>query len=87
MLFGTGFGPTIPAVPAGQVVTEAAPLASLPKIRIDTLDAEVLYAGLTGAGLYQINVRVPEVADGDHAVTAETGGVWTQVFAKLRVQR
>jgi protocatechuate 3,4-dioxygenase beta subunit len=87
MLFGTGFGPTLPALPSGEVITAAAPLASPVKIRMDALDAEVQYAGMTSAGLYQFNVRVPELQDGDHAVTAETGGVWTQAFAKLRIQR
>jgi hypothetical protein len=32
-------------------------------------------------------VDVPDLPEGDHAVIAETGGVWTQAFAKLRIQR
>jgi uncharacterized protein (TIGR03437 family) len=69
------------------VVTTPAPLANLVKIHIDTVDAEVAYAGLTGAGLYQFNITVPDLPDGDHTVTAQVGGVWTQTFAKLRIQR
>ncbi|MDQ6708825.1 MAG: IPT/TIG domain-containing protein, partial [Acidobacteriota bacterium] len=56
LLFGTGFGPTVPAIPAGEVVSSPAPLANAVKIHIDTVDAVVGFAGLTGAGLYQFNV-------------------------------
>ncbi|HEY1342504.1 MAG TPA: IPT/TIG domain-containing protein [Bryobacteraceae bacterium] len=85
LLFGTGFGATDPAVAAGEVLPAAAPLASPVKIRVDATDAVVSYAGMTGAGLYQFNLTVPDVPDGDHAVIAETGGVWTQAFARLAV--
>lgn len=86
LLFGTGFGPTNPAVAAGEVVQNPAPLAGPVKIHIDTVDAEISFAGLTGAGLYQFNITTPDLPDGDHAVTAQVGGVWTQSFAKLRIQ-
>ena len=86
LLFGTGFGPTNPDVPAGEDVNAPAPLANTVRIRIDTVDATVTYAGLTGAGLYQFNVTVPSLPDGDHAVSAEAGGVWTQAIARLRIQ-
>jgi len=86
LLFGTGFGPTNPAVPAGEVVTTPEPLVNDLKVYIDTLSAPVAYAGLTGVGLYQINITVPNLPDGDHRWTAQVGGVWTQAFATLRVQ-
>jgi uncharacterized protein (TIGR03437 family) len=56
------------------------------KVHIDTADAAVGFAGLTGAGLYQVNITVPNLPDGDHAVTAKAGGAWTQSFAKIRIQ-
>ena len=87
LLFGTGFGPTVPAIPAGEVVSAPAPLANAVKIHIDTVDAVVGFAGLTSAGLYQFNVTVPDLPDGDHAVTAAVGSVWTQALVKLRIQR
>ena len=86
LLFGTGFGPTNPPAAFGEVVLTPAPLASPVKVHIDTVDAAVGFAGLTGAGLYQVNITVPNLPDGDHAVTAQAGGVWTQSFAKLRIQ-
>jgi uncharacterized protein (TIGR03437 family) len=86
LLFGTGFGATDPAVPAGEVVTTPAPLANAVKIRIDATDAVVAYAGLVGAGLYQFNITIPDLPDGDRTVTAAVAGAWTQALAKLRIQ-
>lgn len=88
LLYGTGFGPTQPAVPAGQVVTTPAPLANPVTVRIGGAVAEVSFAGLTGAGLYQLNVKVPEtLADGDAAVVAEVGGARTPDGVFITVQR
>ena len=86
LLFGTGFGATNPAFAAGVVVDTAAPLVNPVKVFIDGKEAVVSYAGLTGVGLYQLNITVPSLANGDHPVTAQVGGVWTQSFATLRVQ-
>jgi uncharacterized protein (TIGR03437 family) len=86
LLFGTGFGPTNPPVASGDVVTAPVPLATPVKVHIDNMDAAVSYAGLTGAGLYQINITVPALPAGDHPVTASVNGVWTQAFARLRVE-
>ncbi len=87
MLFGTGFGPASPDVPAGRAVEEAVPLVYPVGIRIDNQTAAVSFAGLTGVGLYQFNVTIPELADGDHAVVAEVGGVRTEKIARIRVER
>ncbi len=76
-LYGTGFGATNPAVPAAEVVTVPAVLAEPVIVRFGGVPAEVQWAGLSGAGLYQINVVVPDVPDGDVEVTAEIGGVRT----------
>jgi uncharacterized protein (TIGR03437 family) len=88
LLYGTGFGPTQPAVPAGQVVSTPASLANTVTVRIGGAVAEVSFAGLTGAGLYQLNVKVPDtLADGDAAVVAEIGGVRTPDGVFITVQR
>jgi uncharacterized protein (TIGR03437 family) len=42
---------------------------------------------LISPGLYQFNVTVPDLPDGDHAVTAEVGGVRTQKIGRIRIQR
>src|SRR5262245_25209381 len=49
MLWGTGFGPTNPAIPLGEVVAGASPLANTVKIRIGQSTAQVLFAGMTGS--------------------------------------
>ena len=85
-LYGTGFGAGNPDIPAGQTVLGPAPLASTVKVQIDTVQADVSYAGLTGVGLYQFNVTVPDLPGGDHAVTAEVNGVRTATIGRLRIQ-
>jgi uncharacterized protein (TIGR03437 family) len=56
-------------------------------IRIGSSTAQVLYAGMTGAGLYQFNILVPDLASGDYPVLAEVAGVRTPSMARLRIQR
>lgn len=78
LLFGTGFGPTNPQVPAGQVFSGAAPLTHPVRVLIGGLPATVEFAGLAGAGLYQFNLVVPQgVPAGDTAVMAEINGSTT----------
>jgi uncharacterized protein (TIGR03437 family) len=62
VLYGTGFGPVIPAVPAGQIATGASSLAGQLQIFFDGVPAQVTYAGLApgAVGLYQFNVVVPD---------------------------
>lgn len=87
VLFGTGFGPASPAVPAGQAFQGAASLSNPVAIRIGNVNANVLFAGLVGVGLYQFNVTIPDLPDGDYPVTATVGGVRTQSIARIRIQR
>jgi uncharacterized protein (TIGR03437 family) len=50
--------------------------------------ADVQWAGISGAGLWQINVKVPDtLPDGDALVVAQVGGLQTQGGAYLTVQR
>lgn len=88
LLFGTGFGATTPAVPAGYVFSGAAPLAAGNNltIRIGGVAAQVTFAGLSGAGLYQFNVTVPNLGDGDHLVEATAWGqsVPTQQYLAVK---
>jgi hypothetical protein len=55
-------------------------------VTIGGVQADVLWAGLVGAGLYQVNVRVPtSLGDGDHAVVAGVEGVSSQNTGRVRV--
>ncbi len=79
-IFGTGFGPTTPPVPIGQlpggVVSETVDPVT---VRLDQTPAEVLFAGLSPfVGVYQIVFRVPAVPDGDHEIIVEIAGRQTQ---------
>ncbi len=79
ILWGTGFGPTTPAVAAGiQVPSDTIHNASAVTVKIGTADAQVFGAALAPgfAGLYQIAIQVPaSMADGDYALKATVSGV------------
>ena len=76
-IFGTGFGPADPPAGSGIAFSGAAPLASANQllVRIGGQVATVQFAGLTAAGLYQLNVVIPPLPDGDSAVVASFGSV------------
>lgn len=78
ILYGTGFGPTDPTLPAGQLATSIANLSNSFKVTIGGLPASVSFAGLVPpyAALYQFNVQVPTGAQpGDQPVVIEIGGI------------
>jgi len=81
LLYGTGFGPTNPALPTAQLVTTAEPLANLSglQITIGGVQATVQFAGLVASGLYQFNVVVPAgLPEGDASLVATIDGVQSQ---------
>ncbi len=87
LLYGTGFGPTAPAAPAGQVITQALPMVTPPSFRIGGQTAAVSFAGIVAAGLYQFNVTVPAgLPDGDALVVATDIGASTQGSLYLTIQ-
>lgn len=88
VLFGVGFGPTTPAVPAGQLPPAGgAPAVTLPQVTIGGTPAKVDFAGLVQAGLYQLNVEVPNnIGSGDQPLQAAAGGVLTPANLLLTVQ-
>lgn len=88
LLFGTGFGRTDPPVPPGKIFTGAASLAEPASVTIAGLPAAVAFAGLSGAGLYQINVTVPANAPpGDQPVVVRLSGRTSQDGVVLAVGR
>ena len=88
LLFGGGFGVTAPAVPAGEIFAGAAPLVNPGQLtlKIGGVAADVRFAGLVGAGLYQFNVVVPGVTAGDQAVVAEIGGFSSQANKFITIE-
>lgn len=88
LLFGTGFGPTNPASPTGQLVTMDAVLANSVQITIGGVTVPAAFAGLVESGVYQFNVTVPTtLPNGNAAVVASIGGVQSQSGVSIPVQQ
>ena len=87
-LFGVGFGPTNPPVPAGKAFSGSAPTLNTVQLSINNVPVTPTFAGITSAGLYQINVApVPSgLGTGDVALQATVGGVQTPLGVVLAVQ-
>ena len=78
-LFGTGFGPTNPSVPARQAFSGAAPITSTLTLSINSVTVLPTFAGLSGAGLDQVNLTLPSgLGSGDLPLTASVGNFPTQ---------
>ena len=87
VLYATGLGPTNPAYPVGQLITQPYPLAGTPTVTFGSTQATVSFAGLVAAGLYQINVTVPaSTPSGDTPVICTLNGASTQSGAIITVQ-
>jgi uncharacterized protein (TIGR03437 family) len=86
MLYGVGFGPTVPAVPAGQPFSGSAPAVDAVTVTIGGVQAPVTWSGIMMAGLYQINVTVPSAPNGDQPVLATVNGVQTPSGPLVTVQ-
>jgi len=77
-LYGVGFGPTTPAVPAGQPFSGAAPAVNPVQVTIDGVTVTPSFAGLSAAGTVQINLTIPAGAGtGDVPIVASVLGVQT----------
>jgi len=84
MAYGIGFGGVTPATPPG---VEAAGKTAIPNLTIafGSTPAMVTYAGLAPGlvGLYQFDIVVPAVANGDYPIVAQVGS--TPVTQKVYV--
>ena len=91
-LYGTGFGPTEPAIAAGQIPGPEVNLANAVAFTVGGIAVppeDVPYAGASPccAGLYQFTVRLPaNLPDGDATVTATVQGVSTPYGPYLTVR-
>jgi adhesin/invasin len=78
-LFVTGLGETTPPLASGSAAPTDALYTAIASVTamIGGQAAQVLFAGLAPgyAGLYQVNVVVPQLAAGDYAVQITVGGV------------
>jgi uncharacterized protein (TIGR03437 family) len=87
-VYATGLGPTNPAITAGQLVTKAAPVANLTQLHVTVggVAATIQYAGMVSAGLYQMNVLVPPLDDGNAAIVASISGANSQSGVNIPIK-
>lgn len=91
ILWGTGFGPTNPTAPEGEVTPSNATYstATVPTVTIGGTSATVYGAALAPgfAGLYQIAIQVPtSLGNGNWPLVATIGGVSSPSGMVLAVQ-
>lgn len=90
ILWGTGFGPTTPAAPAGQVVPPNSYSVNGVTVAVGSVQANVLATALSQglAGVYQVAITVPSsLANGDYPIVATVGGVQSPSGVNLTVQQ
>jgi len=87
LFFGTGFGPTNPAVAPGRVFSGAAPLVDTVSMRIGGVSVTPAFSGLSSSGLYQFNVTIPDLPNGEHPVEMQINSVSIQTGVLFAVQR
>jgi uncharacterized protein (TIGR03437 family) len=81
VLFGVGFGPTTPAVPAGKPFASTAPTNNPVTFNVGGKTVTPDFAGLSSAGLYQFNIKVPAgLATGEVNFTASVAGATSPQF-------
>ena len=73
--------------PAGEAFSGAAPTTNPVNFLINNVSVTPSFAGLSAAGLYQINVTVPAgLGSGDVPLAAIVGGVQTQTGVVISLQ-
>ena len=86
-LFGTGFGPTNPAVPAGHAFAGAAATTNPVNILIGNAGTTPSFAGLSGPGLNQFNLIIPPgLGTGDISLQAVVVGMSTPSGVVISLQ-
>jgi uncharacterized protein (TIGR03437 family) len=76
-LYGIGFGPVTPTIPAGQLVEQLNTLALPLQMSIGGIALTPSYDGLAPdyTGLYQFNITVPNAPSGNQPLTFTLNGV------------
>jgi uncharacterized protein (TIGR03437 family) len=78
LLYGTGFGPTSPAIAPGIITDKVYPLVPLPTATIGNMVATVQFAGLIPSlsQVYQFNITIPSgIAAGDATLVVNVNGI------------
>jgi uncharacterized protein (TIGR03437 family) len=86
-LFAVGLGATTPPVQAGQPFSGSAPTVNPVTLLINNTTVTPTYAGMTSAGLYQINLTIPPgLGTGDVPLSASVTGSQTQSGVVISLQ-
>lgn len=85
-LFAAGLGPTNPPFLDGTILTQAYPTQLPVTVTMGGQPATVQFAGMTVAGQYQVNVVVPQLPNGDAAITISVNGAASQHTAMISIQ-
>jgi len=86
-LYVNALGTTTTTVPAGLAFSGGNyPTTSTPTVTFGGTQAEVLYSGLVGTGLYQVNVKVPaSLTAGTYSVVVTQDGVSSPLAALMKI--
>lgn len=92
VLWGTGFGPTSPSAPVGELVPTGATYSTKDPatVKVGGTTAKVYGAALASgfAAEYQVAIQVPaKLANGDYAIVATIGGVSSPSTTLLTVEQ
>ena len=86
-LFGVGFGPTTTSVPSGHPYSGATSTTYGVTVVINSVNVTPSFAGLSSAGLYQLNLVIPSgLGTGDFSVQAIVNGSRTPSGVVISLQ-
>jgi uncharacterized protein (TIGR03437 family) len=86
-LWATGLGATNPPLPAGQQPTTFPPLTTSPVVTINGINIPVLAAVLRYAGLYQVNIQLPNsLPTGDQPIKIVQGSFQSPSGILINIQ-
>jgi uncharacterized protein (TIGR03437 family) len=86
-LFALGMGPTSPKVAAGQAFSGVAATTNPVNLLVNGVGVTPTFAGISGAGLYQINLTIPAgLGSGDVPLAATVGGAQTPSYVVISLQ-
>jgi uncharacterized protein (TIGR03437 family) len=88
IVYGVGFGDVTPAISPGVVVSAQNSLVAPVSVQFGNTSAMLIYQGLSPGyvGLYQFNIVVPTVPDGDYQINVSQNGTALPQTFYLTVQ-
>ena len=84
-IWASGLGQTVPPYTPGRVITPPYGTVRGVTVKLGDQDCTVDFAGPTFAGVYQINIHVPQLPPGDARLVLSVNGVTSQPAALLLI--